>query len=109
MYIFSAEKGADFLAIHDALEHIFLIALGNDHIDARVYADFCGLHLGIHATGAPRCARAAGNGEKFTGEGGNLMNQLRIGMTLRVLVIKALDIRQNDEQVRFSDAGHDGR
>ena len=37
------------------------------------------------------------------------MDQLRIGMTLRVLVIKALDIRQNDEQVRFGDAGHDGR
>ena len=109
MHIFTAEECPDLLPIHDAQQDFFLIAFRNDHINARMHADLRCLDLRIHAARTARCTRAAGNGKKLAGEGGDFMDQLCIRMTLRILRIQALNVGKNNQKVGFGDACDDGR
>lgn len=51
------KQGADVLPVKDAVNHLDVFAVSDDHVNACAARDLCGLQLGGHAAGADAAPR----------------------------------------------------
>ena len=105
--IFAAYKeGANFFALQNTGNGILFGAAGNNQLDAAVGSRFGSLDFCRHATGATGGTHATCAGFHLRRNLQNSVHQGCVGMSSGISSVQAIDVGQNDDQIRIHNACH---
>ena len=98
------ETRADGLARCRIFDHMGLAPVADDHGDAGHHEHARGFDLGDHAARAHRGTGSAGNRQDLRPNAFHMGNELGVGVRVRITVVKAIDIREDDHEVGIDQA-----
>ena len=97
------------LPIQQAIEDVRVVAVHDEHGDARLGGEGGGAELGLHTARASLGARASRGGHEGVGQIVHTVDEGGVGVLAGILIVEAVHVREVDEHIGAADPGHVGR